>query len=462
MRKAFFIKQITVHNSSALMSHHSKPPVPYCLNCHYPISEFDKNCSQCGQKPTDGKTSLHDLFHEFVHTLFHLDGKFFWTLKHLFVPGKLTLEFFKGHHKRYAHPVQLFLVLGALCFGIVSSMVSDAERKMATENEKGRFNFEKKKMLKRLDSLSQTLSPQYGGTKTQAAFDSLMLTAYKKEFPEEIVDSNGATISLKVEDSVAYNVGKTFGRELAKSLSTKSNNQDTVKREEDIEIKVEKPSGLLAQFKEGVDSSRRRFEQEKKRKMAQLKTRKTFKDYAEFDDSLRLYPGCAQRITRSEMYSTDVDTLIKKYEVKGWFSQTMTKQNFKMRKEGQNLFHYIITKLLWFTLFMIPALALVLLVLYRRQKRFYVEHFVFLLHYNTFTFASSIIALPLLYKDIMTDSVATIYFLAQLIFPFLALKWYYKQGWLKTFLKYSIFSFMYLILSLVFTVLFLMLTFLFF
>ena len=38
---------------------------PYCLNCHYPISEFDKNCSQCGQKPTDGKTTMHDLPYPF-------------------------------------------------------------------------------------------------------------------------------------------------------------------------------------------------------------------------------------------------------------------------------------------------------------------------------------------------------------------------------------------------------------
>ena len=47
---------------------------PYCLNCYYPISEFDKNCSQCGQKPTDGKTTMHDLLHEFIYTLFYLEG----------------------------------------------------------------------------------------------------------------------------------------------------------------------------------------------------------------------------------------------------------------------------------------------------------------------------------------------------------------------------------------------------
>jgi hypothetical protein len=167
------------------------------------MAEFDKFCPNCGQKPTDGKVSLHDLFHEFVHTLFHLDGKFFTTLRHIFVPGKLTVEFFKGHHKRYAHPVQLFLVLGAIMFGFVTSALSKAEKQIEKENKRRALNIEKRQMIRDLDSMSRVLAPQYGGRATQSAYDSLVLATFKKHFPIEYAEHyESKKMAKMIADSV--------------------------------------------------------------------------------------------------------------------------------------------------------------------------------------------------------------------------------------------------------------------
>ena len=165
---------------SKIMSHnHPKKHIPYCLNCHYPLAEMDSFCPNCGQKPTDGKTSMHDLIHEFVHTLFHLDGKFFTTLKHIFVPGKLTLEFFKGHHKRYAHPVQLFLVLGALLFGMIASSTKKLEKKAEESPFNSRKKLQQNTILKLIDSIGQATAPSFEGKKTELAYDTLLMRTYQ-------------------------------------------------------------------------------------------------------------------------------------------------------------------------------------------------------------------------------------------------------------------------------------------
>lgn len=437
------------------MSHKSnKKHHPYCLNCHYPLSEFDKNCSQCGQKPTDGKTTLHDLMHEFVHTLFHLDGKFFWTLKHLFVPGKLTTEFFRGHHKRYAHPVQLFLVLGAFCFWLISSMSHKAEKDFADEVQNNKIAFEKKKLFKHLDSLSHTLSPQYNDAKTQIAYDSLLIVAYKNSFSEEFkVDS-----TLFQPDELEKNDNYKQGTESAKN-ATIFILPDSMSKIIDS-IKIEKSgNGLWESLKIGWNLA----EEKKKKKFLETRKKKNLKEYLNTIDSSRLYPVTGIRIPREEMYSVSADSLIKKYKVTGWLNKTMTIQTVKVRKEGQNYFHYIIGKLLWLTLILIPVMALLFSLLYRRQKRFYVEHFVFLLHFNVLTFATLIIAIPLIEKEIIEPIITLTLSILLLFFSlFLALKRYYHQGWIKTFIKFIIVNVMYFILGFLFLLLYMILSFIIF
>ena len=89
----------------------------YCRNCFYPIEANDKFCAQCGQKNTDGRITVGSFFSEFLSTTLNFDSKIFRTIRDVVVPGKLTLEYFKGKHQRYIHPVRLFLVTILLLVG---------------------------------------------------------------------------------------------------------------------------------------------------------------------------------------------------------------------------------------------------------------------------------------------------------------------------------------------------------
>lgn len=97
----------------------------YCRNCNYPISDEAKYCSQCSQKNTDGKVPVWEFLKEFFTNLLDVDSKLFLTFFALFIPGKLTVEYFKGKHKSYASPVRLFLYAGITLFAVVISKTQD-------------------------------------------------------------------------------------------------------------------------------------------------------------------------------------------------------------------------------------------------------------------------------------------------------------------------------------------------
>ena len=80
---------------------------------------------------------------------------------------------------------------------------------------------------------------------------------------------------------------------------------------------------------------------------------------------------------------------------------------------------------------MMPLFALILKLLYVRQKRFYVEHFVFALHAHAFAFLTGTVIL--VSRSGFLNAVIATWFLAYL---FLALKRVYGQGVVRTLVKY--------------------------
>ena len=179
------------------MSHKSTKHIPYCLNCHYPLAEFDSFCPNCGQKPTDGKTTMHHLMHEFTHTLFHVDGKLVSTLRHLFVPGKLTEEFFKGHHKRYAHPIQLYLVLGAAFLFCLSVYTHRVEEQVQKQLDSADQTVKQRLFLASVDSTAQAMASYKNNPSVQKAVDSLVQKKYADINHKESSDLEAKFIIMK-------------------------------------------------------------------------------------------------------------------------------------------------------------------------------------------------------------------------------------------------------------------------
>jgi hypothetical protein len=99
----------------------------------------------------------------------------------------------------------------------------------------------------------------------------------------------------------------------------------------------------------------------------------------------------------------------------------------------------------------LPLLALILKLLYVRRKQFYyVSHGIFGLHFYIFVFIAMLFmfALSALNGYLNSGLITLLIVLLAIwlfIYEFLAMKNFYKQGWLKTFAKFLLLNFLFMI-----------------
>jgi len=108
----------------------------------------------------------------------------------------------------------------------------------------------------------------------------------------------------------------------------------------------------------------------------------------------------------------------------------------------------IISKISVALFFILPIFTLILALLYVRNKYNYSEHLVFVFHTQTVFFILLIFFL-LIDKAFNIGWGITIFLLLFLIYLFIALRNFYRQGWFKTFIKYFILNTFYFILALI-------------
>jgi len=197
----------------------------HCRNCDYPLPEAAKYCPNCAQKNTTGKVNALTFLMDFFAKRFSLNSALFRSIRDLFYPGKLTLEFFKGRHKSYVHPVQLFFVLGVLLFASIAFIVKGKLEKDNNFNING-VNFEKLKEINQIhefsdkvDTLALNLKETYNHSASDNALDSLRKALPKLKrtknfrdsisFPTITGDSyhskKGSINKIAINDLVSYN-----------------------------------------------------------------------------------------------------------------------------------------------------------------------------------------------------------------------------------------------------------------
>ena len=92
----------------------SKSPSKTYQNCSIENESPFQYCPNCGQKNTDGKITFSELWAEFKDAALNIDSRTWRTVKNLFIPGRLTAEYFAGKHRRYVHPLRLLIVTSVL------------------------------------------------------------------------------------------------------------------------------------------------------------------------------------------------------------------------------------------------------------------------------------------------------------------------------------------------------------
>jgi hypothetical protein len=95
---------------------------------------------------------------------------------------------------------------------------------------------------------------------------------------------------------------------------------------------------------------------------------------------------------------------------------------------------------------LLPIFAFALKLFYIRRKYTYVEHLVFIFHTQTVFFLLLLIFFPLVYYQ-DPELLIPVFLILFLIYLFLAMKRFYNQGYIKTFIKFIIINSIYLFLS---------------
>ncbi len=158
------------------------------------------------------------------------------------------------------------------------------------------------------------------------------------------------------------------------------------------------------------------------------------------------------KVAYKDLETLPADSLLNKYGVTDWKSRLVLTQSIKLLHESTNFTRYLLGQMTWMILLMMPALALLLKLLYIRRDFYYIEHLVFSFHYHAFAFLIMSVALILDEVWPKSLSLAGIAFLSVLVYLFLAMRRVYRQGFFKTFLKFILLNNGYLVLVMAFLV----------
>ncbi len=135
------------------------------------------------------------------------------------------------------------------------------------------------------------------------------------------------------------------------------------------------------------------------------------------------------------------------YGANHWFESLIFRQQIKLITSPRSFTVFLFGSFTWMVLIMMPAVALILKFLYIRRKTYYIEHLVFLFHYHSFAFL--VLAIGLFLSQYWQPLINFLVFGVYIYFLW-AMKAFYKQGWFKTFIKYCILNFSYVIILSIF------------
>lgn len=129
--------------------------MPNCLNCNDPWVQGEIYCSACGQKTKVPNLSLKILITDFFQNLFNLDAKIWMTLKHIWVPAKITKAYLHGQRVTYYNPIRIFLISLFTLVALVLYISNNEIEKASTYSSSQEKLAWKKSAALKLDTLYQ-------------------------------------------------------------------------------------------------------------------------------------------------------------------------------------------------------------------------------------------------------------------------------------------------------------------
>lgn len=150
------------------------------------------------------------------------------------------------------------------------------------------------------------------------------------------------------------------------------------------------------------------------------------------------------KVSTKDLMELSTDELLEKYKVAGFWNRLFVSRSMRAMKNVNEYLLSMFGNAIWMLLVLMPLMALVLKFMYFRKPFLYYEHFVFNLHLHAAMFL--LLFLTLVFTKSPPIWLIGTSFTISIVYPFLAMRRVYKQGFWKTSLKYFIISIAYSLL----------------
>ena len=346
-------------------------------------------CYACGQPEKGMIRQLASVLSDVLDTVFNIDSRVFRSLVPLyFRPGYLTVEYFAGRRVRYVTPFRLFFFLCLIAFFAIQLALnlgdSDFKWDLGGHNDGIEGAQTEADVHKRAEkSLSGINTAKSAANMPAAAIESL--------------DKAGAKIQKEADDRLAY-----------------------LKARDAARTKGEKPP---------PDPSSSEDE---------LMFDGTPWDPTRHPITISWLPGFA---------NTQLNNMAGR-----------AKENIlAAKKDPRRLIEAVFARLPWTLGILMPLFAVLLKIVYIFKRRLYMEHLMVALHSHAFIFMSllllAVITLLRNWSATSAPGLEPVYGLARaavwiwlIVYLFLMQKRVYRQGWIMTFIKYSVIGICYTII----------------
>lgn len=412
-----------------------------CLNCSTPLQEGWEYCPNCGQKNQELKLPLGHVLEELAEGIWHFDSKLWATLKAIVTrPGKITVDFLDGRRVRYVPPIRLYVFISFVFFFAASVMqhrLEEAEAEPTFRLKAGKPNTE----INVAYSLNGEPDSSELGKKVRR----------RKALQDSLTKIIENTLDKGVEVSVAQ------GQRL-KGQSTTSVQKELIDSALVLHKSMHAPLDKEDRthiVEEGVNEADTvLFRRLSNGRCLAIRLRR-------FDD---LVMDSATVDTLVHMHKEAGDKLLDRAGITSFSKRFAARRVARFVElgnggrdwaEGTDLWHtFFKSASIGMFLFM-PLAAFFLWLLFRHQRRFYVEHLIHALHLHAIVFLMMVLLrfLPgILWPHADLDFLKGILLALVIVYPFLSIRRVYRQRLRRTLLKYLIWIILYGILMVLFLV----------
>jgi hypothetical protein len=155
-----------------------------------------------------------------------------------------------------------------------------------------------------------------------------------------------------------------------------------------------------------------------------------------------LYDG-SPRIAIQDILGLSPSEIADQYHINNWADRVLFRQRIRTIRKPDEVIHNYVGSTAWAILCLIALMSGVLALLYWRQRRYYVEHFVFLMHQHSAGFMALTVFL-IINKVVPLGPIWLLVMVWIGVHLWLSLRNYYGQGWFVTTLKWVVYLMVYI------------------